>query len=41
MEHAASDACQFLEAMDKTTFLADKRTQPAVIMSLVIIEGTR
>ena len=40
LEHirqAANDACTFVKGMDKTAFLADKRTQQAVIMSLVII----
>lgn len=40
LEHirqAASDACSFVEGMDKGAFLADKRTQSAVVMSLVII----
>lgn len=31
------DACGFIEGLDKDDFLADKRTQQAVIMSLVII----
>jgi uncharacterized protein with HEPN domain len=34
---AASDACRFVEGMSKDEFLADKRTQQAVVMSLVII----
>ena len=37
MQQAAMDACAFVEGMDKAGFLADKRTQQAVIMSLVII----
>lgn len=37
IEQAASDACSFVEGLDKKDFLADKRTQQAVIMSLVII----
>lgn len=40
LEHirqAASDACSFVEGLSKEEFLADKRTQQAVIMSLVII----
>lgn len=36
IEQAATDACTFVEGMDKEDFLADKRTQQAVIMSLVI-----
>ena len=37
MRQAAVDACCFVEGMSKGAFLADKRTQQAVIMSLVII----
>jgi uncharacterized protein with HEPN domain len=40
LEHihqAASDACRFVEGMAKDDFLADKRTQQAVIMSLIVI----
>ena len=37
MQQAALDACSFVEGMDKDVFLADKRTQQAVIMSIVII----
>jgi uncharacterized protein with HEPN domain len=37
MRQAAEDACGFVEGMDKADFLKDKRTQQAVIMSLVII----
>lgn len=37
MQQAASDACGFVEDLSKDAFLADKRTQQAVIMSLVII----
>lgn len=40
LEHmaiAASDACGFVDGMPKSEFLSDKRTQQAVIMSLVII----
>ncbi|CAN7240500.1 DUF86 domain-containing protein [Pseudoduganella sp. LjRoot289] len=37
MQQAASDACSFVEGMDKDAFLADKRTQQAVIMSVIII----
>lgn len=37
MHQAASDACGFVLCMDKSTFLADKRTQQAVILGLVII----
>ena len=34
---AAADACSFVDGMTKTDFLADKRTQQAVIMNLIII----
>lgn len=34
---AATDACSFVDGMEKDVFLADKRTQQAVIMSLIII----
>ena len=37
LQQAATDACGFVEGMTKEEFLADKRTQQAVIMSLVII----
>ena len=37
MRQAASDACSFVEGMEKSEFLADKRTQQAVIMSLIVI----
>ena len=37
IRRAASDACDFTQGMSKDEFLADKRTQQAVIMSLVII----
>lgn len=37
MQQAAADACSFVEGLTKDKFLADKRTQQAVIMSLVII----
>lgn len=37
MRQAAEDACTFVAALAKEDFLADKRTQQAVIMSLVII----
>jgi uncharacterized protein with HEPN domain len=35
---AASDVRRFVDGMSKEDFLADKRTQQAVIMSLVIID---
>jgi len=37
MQQAATDACGFVEGLAKDVFLADKRTQQAVIMSLIII----
>lgn len=37
MLQAATDACGFVEGLDKEDFLADKRTQQAVIMSLIIV----
>lgn len=37
MQQAATDACSFIEGLNKEDFLADKRTQQAVIMSLIII----
>ena len=37
MQQAATDACSFMEGLSKQDFLEDKRTQQAVIMSLVII----
>ncbi|AUL99986.1 DUF86 domain-containing protein [Zoogloeaceae bacteirum Par-f-2] len=37
MRQAARDACGFVQGLSKEDFLADKRTQQAVIMSLIII----
>lgn len=37
MRQAAEDSCSFVSGMGKRDFLEDKRTQQAVIMSLVII----
>ena len=37
MRQAATDACSFVEGLSKEGFLADKRTQQAVIMSLIVI----
>lgn len=37
MRQAAMDARIFVEGMPKSDFLADKRTQQAVIMSLVVV----
>jgi len=38
IQQAAADACGFVEGLAKEDFLADKRTQQAVIMSLIIID---
>ena len=37
IQHAAADVCCFVEGLAKDDFLTDKRTQQAVIMSLIII----
>ncbi len=37
MQQAASDACVFTAGLSKADFLEDKRTQQAVIMSLIIL----
>lgn len=37
IQQAARDACGFVEGLSKDDFLADKCTQQAVIMSLIII----
>ena len=37
MQQAATDACVFTDGLDKGEFLADKRTQQAVIMSIIIL----
>ena len=37
IREAASDSCDFIRGMSQEEFLADKRTQKAVIMNLVII----
>ncbi len=37
IQQAATDAFGFIEGLDKKDFLKDKRTQQAVIMSLIII----
>jgi uncharacterized protein with HEPN domain len=37
MRQAATDACSFVEGLSREDFLADKRTQQAVIMSLIVI----
>ncbi len=37
MQQAATDARSFVKGLEKADFLTDKRTQQAVIMSLIII----
>jgi uncharacterized protein with HEPN domain len=37
MRQAAMDACTFVDGVEKEDFLEEKRTQQAVIMSLIII----
>lgn len=37
MRLAATDACSFVDGLSKLDFLADKRTQQAVILSLIVI----
>lgn len=37
IQQAATDACSFVEGLSKNDFLIDKRTQQAVIMSLIIV----
>ena len=37
MQQAAADACSFVEGLSKDDFLADKRTQQAIVMNLIII----
>lgn len=37
MHQAATDACSFVEGLPQDDFLEDKRTQQAVIMSLIIL----
>ncbi|OYV74591.1 MAG: hypothetical protein B7Z66_15930 [Chromatiales bacterium 21-64-14] len=37
MQQAAADACGFVDGLSKDDFLADKRTQQAVVMSLIIM----
>jgi uncharacterized protein with HEPN domain len=37
MQQAAADAMAFTEGMSQDDFLADKRTQQAVIMSLIVL----
>ncbi len=37
IRRAAMEACEFVSGMDKSAFLADTRTQRAVVMNLIII----
>jgi uncharacterized protein with HEPN domain len=37
LRQAATDACSFVSGLSKDDFLADRRTQQAVIMSLIIL----
>jgi len=37
IQQAAADACCFVQGLAKEDFLEDKRTQQAVIMSLIVI----
>jgi len=37
MQQGAEDACAFVAGMSREAFVADKRTQRAVVMSLVIV----
>jgi uncharacterized protein with HEPN domain len=37
IQQAAEDACGFVDGLSKAEFLVDKRTQNAVVMSLVVI----
>lgn len=37
MRQAAADACGFVGEMDQTAFQQDKRTQQAVVMSLIVL----
>lgn len=37
LQEAAGQACLYVEGMTKSHFLADKRTQQAVIMNIVVI----
>lgn len=37
IQQAATEACSFVEGLAKEDFLEDKRTQQAVVMSLIII----
>ncbi|NVM74852.1 uncharacterized protein with HEPN domain [Duganella sp. SG902] len=34
---AATQACSYVEGMDKITFFGDKRTQQAVVLNLIVV----
>lgn len=37
MRQAAADACAFVDGMDRNAFQRDRRTQQAVVMSLIVL----
>jgi uncharacterized protein with HEPN domain len=37
IRQAAADACSFIDGLNKMDFMADKRTQSAVVMNLIVI----
>jgi len=37
MQQASTDACGYVENMGKDNFLADKRTQQAVVLNLIVL----
>lgn len=37
VRQAAEDACSFVDGMSKEAFISDKRTQQAVVLSLVVM----
>ena len=37
MQQGAADSCSFVDGLSRSDFLEDKRTQQAVIMSLIIM----
>lgn len=37
MRQAVADACGFVDGMDRAVFLKDRRTQQAVVMSLIVL----
>ena len=38
MQSAAEDACSFIVGMSKTAFFDDKRSQNAVVISLIVLD---